>query len=474
LKETDRSEPVLSYKLKNLKKVEKNKVFLDLEITSNYLKKSLNDAYREISSKAKIPGFRQGKIPYNIIDLNFGKEYVLSEAANIAISELYPQIIEESKIKPIDYPKIKINNIKEDETLDFEVTVEVEPEIEPPKYKGIEVTGLSEQVFDDEIETQLDNLKNNYATLEAVEDDRTAQTGDFVIIDFAGKIDGEDFEGNSAQDYTLEIGSKTLFEEFEKTLTGMKKGEHKDVSIVLPSDIANRDLAGKEAQFSIDIKEIKKKILPEINEEFLGNFGDYKSVEELKDFIGGKILEKKKKSRREKLIADLLNSLVDSSSFDVPEPMIESRIKQYEEDLQKYLDQNKISRADYLKVFNLSSEQLKENFRKSSITETKEYLILSALEKTEGKNIEPLEEQVKSEKEKALDAYQKEDEKKKLQEYLDSKEGNEDLVATIRRRNLFDLLIKNAKIKEDSEEEKSGKKKLWVPGAENKRESEDS
>lgn len=134
----------MSYRLKNLKKVDKNKVVLDLEIANNYLKKSLNAAYRDISEKAKIPGFRKGKIPYNIIDINFGKEYVLNEAASIAISELYPKIIEESNIKPIDYPKIKINKIGKEEPLDFEVTVEVEPEIDLPNYKRIEVTGLSE------------------------------------------------------------------------------------------------------------------------------------------------------------------------------------------------------------------------------------------------------------------------------------------------------------------------------------------
>lgn len=456
----------MSYSVKNLKKIENNRVLMDLEIANNYLKKSLNAAYKEISKSAKIPGFRQGKIPYNIIDLNFGKDYVLNEAATIAISELYPQIVEESKIKPIDYPKIKINNLGENIPLSFEVTVEVEPEIDPPRYKGIEVTALSEDVTVDELESQINNLRNNYATLEAVEEDRQAQTGDYVIVDFSGKIDGSDFEGNSAQDYTLEIGSKTLFEDFENSIIGMKKGEHKEISLVLPPNIANKDLSGKEAQFSIDLKEIKKKILPEMDEEFLKTFGDYKNVEELKNFIAERITEQKKKARREKLISDILNNLVQNAKFDAPEPMIANRVKFYNEDLQKYLEQNKISRQDYLRTLNLTEDTLNENFRKTAIKETKEYLILAAIQKSEEKNIEPTEEQIKNEKEKIFGSYQKEEEIKKLKDYMDSDNGKEDIISSLRQRNLFDLFIKNAKIKEEKDinKDKSGVKKLWVPG----------
>ena len=165
----------MSFKLKNLKKLENNKVLLELEISNSYLKKSLYAAYKDISKKAKIPGFRPGKIPYNVIDSNYGKDYVLNEAATISISDLYPKIIDDSKIKPIDYPKVNIVNVGEDIPLDFEVTVEVEPEIAMPVYKGIEVTGISEDVTDEEVEKQIDNLRNNYAALEAVEEDKAVE-----------------------------------------------------------------------------------------------------------------------------------------------------------------------------------------------------------------------------------------------------------------------------------------------------------
>jgi len=455
----------LSYKVKSIKKIEKNKVMLDLEIANNYLKKSLNTAYKEISSKAKIPGFRPGKIPYNIIDLNFGKEYVLNEAASIAISELYPQIIDESKIKPIDYPKIKINSIGENIPLDFEITVEVEPEIEPPKYKGIEVVGLSEGVSDEEVEKQIEQLRNNYATLETLDEGRPAKAGDFVIVDFTGTIDGQEFEGNSAQDYTLEIGSKTLFEDFENTLIGMKKGEHKEVDLLLPPNIANQSIAGKVAHFSIDLKEIKVKVLPELDNEFLSMFGDYKNVEEFKDFIKQKIGEQKKKARRERMIADILKYLVENANFEVPKPMIDSRVRMFEEDLQNYLEKNKISKEDYLKAFNLTEEKHNQLIMERAINETKEYLIISAISRIEAKNIEPTNEQILEEKEKIINSYENEEDKAKVKEYLDSEKGKDDLILSLRQRNLFDLLIKNAKIKEekDLKKENLSDKKLWVP-----------
>ena len=458
----------MSYRLKNLKKIEKNKVVLDLEITNNYLKRSLNTAYRSISEKAKIPGFRKGKIPYNIIDINFGKEYVLNEAATIAISELYPKIIEESNIKPIDYPKIKINKISKEEPLDFEVTVEVEPEVEIPNYKGIEVTGLSEAVDDEEVLKQIDILRSNYAVLEPVEDDKKIEKGDFVIIDFDGKINGQDFEGGSAQDYTLEVGSKTLFEDFEDSLIGMKSGEHKEIILTLPENIANKELSGKQANFLIDIKEIKRKTLPELNGPFLKNFGDYSSAEEFKSYLKERIAEQKKRLRRERIIADIFDNLITNSKFDVPEPMVNTRVSNFNEDLDKELKEHKLSRNDYLKSYNLTEEQFNKNLRDSAVREIKEYLIFKALEKLEAKNIEPNEQQIEEEKSKILKSYENEESRKKFEDFFTKPEGRERLIETIKRKNLFDLLINSAKIREEKQvngkKAASTAKKLWTPG----------
>ncbi len=462
----------MSYKLKNIKKIENNRVVLDIEIETGYLKKSMNAAYKDISGKAKIPGFRKGKIPYNVIDLNFGKEYVLNEAATIAISQLYPRIIEDSKIKPIDYPKVKINKISEDQPLDFAITVEVEPSVSLPRYKGIKVTGLSEKVTDEEVEDQIERLKSNYATLENVDDDRTARKGDFVIIDFEGKINGEVFDGNSAQDYTLEIGSKTLFEDFENSLIGMKKGSHKELKLVLPDDISNVALSGKEAVFTIDLKDIKVKTLPSLDESFIKNFGEYEDVESFKKYLHERIKEQKGIARRERIISDIINYLVDNSRFEAPEPMVNNRIDFYKEDLEKRLKEYKITREDYLKTYNLTEEQFNENLKKAAIREVKEYLIFISLEKAESHHIKPSEEQISEEIEKLMAGYKKEEDRNKFNKFIESEEGKKEITNRIRRRNLIELLIKEARIIEEKAEMPSEKKKLWVPDRDNKSQDE--
>lgn len=229
----------------------------------------------------------------------------------------------------------------------------------------------------------------------------------------------------------------------------MKKGENKKITVKMPEQIPDKEIAGTEAVFSIDLKEIKRKSLPDLDEEFLKNFGDYKDVEEFKSFMSGRILEQKKKIRRDRIIMDIINSLVGSLKIDVPEPMIANRIEHFNEDLKKELDEHKISKSDYLKAYNLTEETFNNNLRETAIKETKEYLVINALEKAEAAKIEPSESQIEEEKEKILTGNVKESEKNKLKSYLESEAGKENVKDSIKRKNLFDLLIKNAKIKEE-------------------------
>jgi len=175
----------LSYSIKSQEKLEKNKVKLKVEVSDGYFKKSLGKAYKDISEKAKIPGFRKGRIPYEIIDINYGKEYVLSEAANISISELYPEIIENSDIKPIDYPKVDIDGeIVENKPINFLITVDVEPEAEVAEYKGIKADGLPTDVEEEEINSQIENLRNRFASLEPIDENDVFLSSHLFFIFF--------------------------------------------------------------------------------------------------------------------------------------------------------------------------------------------------------------------------------------------------------------------------------------------------
>jgi trigger factor len=388
----------LSYKIRSQKKVDLNKVKLEIEISNNYLKKNIGKAYKNISGKANIPGFRKGKVPYQVIDLNFGKQYVLNEAASLSISELYSDIITESKLIPINYPKIRITELSEDSPLGFDMEVELEPEIELPAYKGVKVSGISTDVSDEELERQINNIRNNFASLEPVEDGKPVSKGDYVTLDFSGEMEGKAFEGGNAEDYLLEVGSNTLFTGFEDSLIGMKKGEKKNVILTLPNNIKNTDLAGKEANFSIFIKEIKRKVLPEINEEFLKNLGDFKDADDFKGNIKKRLIEQKESFRRAKIIEEILNHIMDNMKTKVPDVMVTNRIKQISEEIDEDLKRQKISRGNYLRAVNITEDKLNEEIKEKAAREIKEYLIFKALEKAEKKNIEPSEEEIKKEK----------------------------------------------------------------------------
>lgn len=444
----------MSYSIKSQDRLEKNKVALKVEVSDGYFNKSLNKAYKNISEKAKIPGFRKGKIPYEIIDLNYGKDYVLSEAANIAISNLYPEIIEDIDLKPIDYPKVDIDGeIVQNKPLNFLITVEVEPEAELSDYVGIEVEGFPVEVTDEEVDKQIENLRDKFAALEPIGETDVSKKGDIMTIDFVGTINGFEFEGGSSKDYVLEIGAGTLFKEIENALEGRKKGEEVKVNVEIPEEATDKDIAGKDAKFNINIKEIKRKVVPELNSEFLKDIGDFENIDSLRQFIRTNLEQQKKNLRRDKILSDIVDSLVKNSKIDIPDIMIENEIKSLKNNFEGELNSQKITKEQYLNYFNITEETFEENIKKEALINIKEYIIFNTLEKELNNKIEPTDDEIKAEKEDLINNLKKVEDKNKLKEYLDTPQGIKNVKSSVRRKKLIDFLIDNAKIKELSLED---------------------
>lgn len=444
----------MSYSIKSQDRLEKNKVALKVEVSDGYFNKSLNKAYKNISEKAKIPGFRKGKIPYEIIDLNYGKDYVLSEAANIAISNLYPEIIEDIDLKPIDYPKVDIDGeIVQNKPLNFLITVEVEPEAELSDYVGIEVEGFPVEVTDEEVDKQIENLRDKFAALEPIGETDVSKKGDIMTIDFVGTINGIEFEGGSSKDYVLEIGAGTLFKEIENALEGRKKGEEVKVNVKIPEEATDKDIAGKDAKFNINIKEIKRKVVPELNSEFLKDIGDFENIDSLRQFIRTNLEQQKKNLRRDKILSDIVDSLVKNSKIDIPDIMIENEIKSLKNNFEGELNSQKITKEQYLNYFNITEETFEENIKKEALINIKEYIIFNTLEKELNNKIEPTDDEIKAEKEDLINNLKKVEDKNKLKEYLDTPQGIKNVKSSVRRKKLIDFLIDNAKIKELSLED---------------------
>lgn len=444
----------MSYSIKSQDRLEKNKVALKVEVSDGYFNKSLNKAYKNISEKAKIPGFRKGKIPYEIIDLNYGKDYVLSEAANIAISNLYPEIIEDIDLKPIDYPKVDIDGeIVQNKPLNFLITVEVEPEAELSDYVGIEVEGFPVEVTDEEVDKQIENLRDKFAALEPIGETDVSKKGDIMTIDFVGTINGIEFEGGSSKDYVLEIGAGALFKEIENALEGRKKGEEVKVNVKIPEEATDKDIAGKDAKFNINIKEIKRKVVPELNSEFLKDIGDFENIDSLRQFIRTNLEQQKKNLRRDKILSDIVDSLVKNSKIDIPDIMIENEIKSLKNNFEGELNSQKITKEQYLNYFNITEETFEENIKKEALINIKEYIIFNTLEKELNNKIEPTDDEIKAEKEDLINNLKKVEDKNKLKEYLDTPQGIKNVKSSVRRKKLIDFLIDNAKIKELSLED---------------------
>jgi trigger factor len=299
---------------------------IHIQVTPDAIAQEMVKAVADAAKKAKIPGFRPGKAPKAVVERHYAAE-IESEVMNKLITASYLQALQEHNLNPVDVPSItNISPFDKSAPLNFTAVVEVRPNIELGVYEGIEVKEESVDVSDEEVNQTIDRLRDMYAQLEVVED-RPLDRDDTAIIDFEGSHDGKPIEGAKATDYMLSLGSNTLIPGFEEQLVGMNRSETRTLNVDFPTDYNNKELAGKNAQFVVTLKEIKKKVLPELNDEFAKDIGNNKSVEELKADIKKDIEIRKKNELASSQRETLLAKLVDAHTFDVPAGMVERELQ---------------------------------------------------------------------------------------------------------------------------------------------------
>ncbi len=299
---------------------------LSIEVTPDSVSKELDKALADVARKAKIPGFRPGKAPKNIVEKHYGGE-VKSEVTQRLVTESYLRALQEHSLNPVDMPQIEnVSTLAKGSPFTFTATVEVRPNIDLGDYNGIEVKEEKITVSDDEVDKTIDRLREMYAQLEVVEG-RPLEKTDTAIIDFEGFREGKSIEGAKASDYMLSLGSNTLIPGFEDQLVGMNRGETREIKVTFPADYNNKDLAGKDATFRVALKEIKKKVLPELNDEFAKDIGNNTSVAELKEGIKKDIEVRKTNDQTSAQRESILSKLVESHSFDVPQGMVERELQ---------------------------------------------------------------------------------------------------------------------------------------------------
>jgi trigger factor len=298
---------------------------LHIQVLPDAIEREMKKALADVAKKAKIPGFRPGKAPKNVVEKHYQAE-IQSEVMNRLISESYLQALDENNLIAVDMPNItNISPLEKDAPLNFTAMVEVRPKIDLGAYVGLEVKETPVSVSDEELGQTVDRLREMYAQLEVVEG-QALDTTHTAIIDFEGFREGKSIAGANAKDYTLMLGTGSLIPGFEEQLIGMQKGESREISVTFPADYNNKELAGKDAKFTVTLKEVKRKVLPELNDEFAKDIGDNKTLDELKARIKEDLEVRKKSEQATGQREEIMNMLVASHTFDVPEGMVEKEL----------------------------------------------------------------------------------------------------------------------------------------------------
>lgn len=363
-------------------KVEDNKVKLDVEVGVTEVQKAIERAYKTVANSVNIPGFRKGKIPPKIIDARIGKDVVLKEALENILPVAYAEAVAKSRVKPIDNPEIKVEQFEEDMPLKFTAVVEVQPEVKLPEYESVQVEKKKLEVTEEEVMNQLERLRERFAKLEQVAT-RPANTGDFVLISFTGYVDGKENENASATDFLVEIGSNTLMPQFEQELVGTRAGDIKEFTITFPPDHHQKEIAGKPVRFRVIVKEVKQKVLPELNEEFAKEIGDFESLEEVKNLIREKLQAVKEAEAESIWQSDVLEEFSSKVDLTVPEKMIQNELEQMLTEVAYNLANQGFSLQQYLEMSGKTVEDLKNEMKKDAEKRVKTRLVLEAVAEKE-------------------------------------------------------------------------------------------
>ena len=423
-----------------LLKREGNQVTFKITVDNDKFEASINKAYNKNKGKFNIPGFRKGKAPKQIIESQYGKGVFYNDAIDMLFPEVYPTALDELNIDPINRPDLDIEEISKDNGLVMVINVEVKPEVKLGEYKGIEISKPVYTVNEEEAGLRLEEMRNRAARLVDVED-RAIEAGDTAIIDFEGFQDGVAFEGGKGENYSLVIGSNTFIPGFEDQLIGKNKGEEVEVNVEFPAEYHAENLAGKPANFKVVVKNVQRKELPELNDEFAADTTEFNTLDELKADLRTK-LEEEAKNRAE---AEMRNSLVEKVSeateLEVPEAMIEAQLDNMMMELNYQLQYQGLQLQQLLEMTGRTIEELKAERREEATKLVKSSLILEAIAKAE--NVEVSEEEIEAELAKMAQMYNMEVEKiKSAMRPADL----EDIKGQLTIRKTIDLLVDNSKL----------------------------
>ncbi|MCS5695248.1 trigger factor [Desulfofundulus thermocisternus] len=378
----------------NAERIEKNTVLLEVEVEADQFSQAMDRAYRKLVKKVNVPGFRPGKAPRIILERHIGKQALVDEAVEMLIPEAYFKAVQDTGIEPVAQPQLELVQVEEGKPVVFKARVVVKPEVELGEYKGLEVSQPSTEVTPEDVQKELERLQNRHARLVSL-DEGTVEQGDFVTVDFEGRVDGETFEGGQATDYTLEVGNAGLLPGFEEQLIGMTINETRDIKVRFPEDYPKPELSGKEAVFTVTVKAIKRKELAPLDDEFAKDVSEFDTLEELRSDLENKLKQAAEARAKSEIRQAVVKKAVENARVDIPEEMIKNRLAEMMESLERRLMYQGLTLESYLKYSNSSVEDLEERLRPDARDSLKTMLVLDAIAKAE--NITVSEEEIQAE-----------------------------------------------------------------------------
>ncbi|MGE5418279.1 MAG: trigger factor [Acidobacteriota bacterium] len=364
-----------------LERIEGNEVALEIEVAPDKLDKAMENAYRKVAAKVNVPGFRKGKVPRQVLEAFMGKEAIFEEALEELIPQAYSEAVEETEIEPVSQPKIDVIQMEDGKPLIFKANVIVKPDVKLGQLTGLTVEVPRVEVSEDHVSQRLETMRDRYAKLAKVEGDEAAAMGDILIIDFTGYLGEELFPGGAGQDYSLELGSGTFIPGFEEQLVGSKTGEEKDVIVTFPEEYHAEDLKGKEARFAVKIKEIKKREVAPLDDDFAKDVSDFETLDELKQDIRKNLEEIAANQRESVTRSRVVASVVELSEVDIPAEMIDNQVEVLVRQFAERLAYQGLKIDDYMKLSGATVDMLHQEFRPQAEQVVRDNLVLEAASK---------------------------------------------------------------------------------------------
>ena len=356
---------------------------ISFEIPWEEVKRELDAAYRTVGKKARIKGFRPGKTPRHILETYY-REDAEGEAISNLVQRSFEEAVQANGIVPVARPQIEQNGIESDKSFSYSATVEVEPVIDPQGYTGLELAKEDAAVTEQDVDARLEELRTMYSSLQDVEGDRPVQTGDFLLIDFEGKLAGAARKELTESGFRIEVGSKRLVPGFEEALVGLKKGESKEFTVPFPADYHVKEFAGQPITFQVTVKDVKVKILPALDENFVKNFEKYENMEAFRADVR-KSLEQEKAARgRSNLRKAIQDKLLEANPFDVPDAYVERQILNMMIEYQRRMVMNGMDPDNAAKV----AANLHDQFRDDAVRMVRAGLLLQRIAEKESIDVQ--------------------------------------------------------------------------------------